>query len=114
MRLDLLDFIQKQRGPFFGPLGEFTLPFVTMSTSERRNIVVPHLHLTRSQLIRSDVRRVRGIFLGELVWALIRVGKGRFFLTFRGSYLGQFPLVSAHLWTSDHLSSSSRAVHAFL
>ena len=34
-------------------------------------------------------------------------------LNFQGSYLGQFPLVSAHFWTSDHLSSSSRKVDPF-
>ena len=30
-----------------------------------------------------------------------------------GSYLGRFPLVSAHFWTSDHLSERSRRVDAF-
>ena len=34
-------------------------------------------------------------------------------LNFQGSYLGQFLLVSAHFWTGDHLSSSSRRVYAF-
>ena len=34
-------------------------------------------------------------------------------LNFQGSYLGQFLLVSADFWTSDHLSSSSRKVDAF-
>ena len=32
---------------------------------------------------------------------------------FKGSYLGRFPLVSADLWTSDHLSERSRSVDAF-
>ena len=32
---------------------------------------------------------------------------------FKGSDLGQFPLVSAHSWTSDHLSERSRRVDAF-
>ena len=31
-------------------------------------------------------------------------------LNFEGSYLGQFPLVSAQFWTRDHLSSRSRKV----
>ena len=42
-----------------------------------------------------------------------RAAKGCEILNFEGSYLGQFPLVSAHFWTSDHLSSSSRTVNAF-
>ena len=45
--------------------------------------------------------------------ALRRAAKGCERLTFEGSYLGQFPLVSAHFWTSDRLSSSSRTVNAF-
>ena len=32
---------------------------------------------------------------------------------FKGSYLGRFPLVSADLWTSDHLLERSRSVDAF-
>jgi hypothetical protein len=32
---------------------------------------------------------------------------------FKGSDLGRFPLVSADLWTSDHLSERSRSVDAF-
>ena len=32
---------------------------------------------------------------------------------FKGSDLGQFPLVSADFWTSDHLSERSRSVDAF-
>ena len=32
---------------------------------------------------------------------------------FKASYLGRFPLVSADLWTSDHLSERSRSVDAF-
>ena len=42
-----------------------------------------------------------------------RAAKGCEILNFQGSYLSQFPLVSAHFWTSDHLSSSSRTVNAF-
>ena len=42
-----------------------------------------------------------------------RAAKGCEILNFEGSYLSQFPLVSAHFWTSDHLSSSSRTVNAF-
>ena len=42
-----------------------------------------------------------------------RAAKGCEILNFEGSYLCQFPLVSAHFWTSDHLSSSSRTVNAF-
>ena len=42
-----------------------------------------------------------------------RAAKGCEILNFEGSYLGQIPLVSAHFWTSDHLSSSSRTVNAF-
>ena len=45
--------------------------------------------------------------------ATIRAAKGCESLNFEGSYLGQIPLVSAHFWTSDHLSSSSRTVNAF-
>ena len=45
------------------------------------------------------------------VWP--RAAKGCESLNFEGSYLSQFPLVSAHFWTSDHLSSSSRTVNAF-
>ena len=45
---------------------------------------------------------------------VVRAAQGCELLNFQGSYLGQFPLVSAHFWTSDHLSSSSRTVHAFL
>ena len=33
--------------------------------------------------------------------------------SFKGSYLGHFPLVSADFWTSDHLSERSRSVDAF-
>ena len=33
---------------------------------------------------------------------------------FKGSYLGRFPLVSADLWTSDHLSGRYRSVDAFV
>ena len=43
----------------------------------------------------------------------LRAAKGCESLNFEGSYLGQIPLVSAHFWTSDHLSSSSRTVNAF-
>ena len=32
---------------------------------------------------------------------------------FKGSYLGRFPLVLAHSWTSDHLSERSRSLDAF-
>ena len=32
---------------------------------------------------------------------------------FKASYLGRFPLVSADIWTSDHLSERSRSVDAF-
>ena len=32
---------------------------------------------------------------------------------FKGSFLGRFPLVSADLWTSDHLSARPRSVDAF-
>ena len=32
---------------------------------------------------------------------------------FKGSFLGRFPLVSADLWTSDHLSERPRSVGAF-
>ena len=51
--------------------------------------------------IRHDVEVV--------AWA----AKGCEILNFEGSYLGQFPLVSARFWTGDHLSSSSRRVNAF-
>ena len=42
-----------------------------------------------------------------------RAAKGCEILNFEGSSLSQFPLVSAHFWTSDHLSSSSCTVYAF-
>ena len=42
-----------------------------------------------------------------------RAAQGCEILNFQGSYLGQSPLVSAHFWTSDHLSSSIRRVNAF-
>ena len=37
-----------------------------------------------------------------------RAGKGCEIPNFKGSYLGRFPLVLAHFWTSDHLSERSR------
>ena len=37
--------------------------------------------------------------------------KGATLANFKGSYLGQFPLVSADFSTSDHLSERSRSVH---
>ncbi|KAH8098029.1 hypothetical protein JL720_951 [Aureococcus anophagefferens] len=40
-------------------------------------------------------------------------GKERDVPNFKGSYLGCFLLVSADLWTSDHLSERSRSVDAF-
>ena len=51
--------------------------------------------------------------LPELAAVARRAAKGCEILNFQGSYLSQFPLVSAHFWTSDHLSSSSRTVNAF-
>ena len=42
-----------------------------------------------------------------------RAGKESEIPNFKGSYLGRFPLVSADLWTSDHLSERSRRVDAF-
>ena len=39
-----------------------------------------------------------------------RAGKESEIPNFKGSDLGHFPLVSANLWTSDHLSERSRSV----
>jgi hypothetical protein len=44
---------------------------------------------------------------------LLRAGKGCDIPNFRGASLGRFPLVSANLWTSDHLSERSRSMDAF-
>jgi hypothetical protein len=45
--------------------------------------------------------------------AFARAAKGCETPNFRGSDLGQFPLVSADFWTSDHLSERSRSVDVF-
>ena len=62
-------------------------------------------------LIGLSQRRTK-VLMGEAMLEN-RAAKGCEILNFQGSYLGQFPLVSAHFWTSDHLSSSSRTVNAF-
>ena len=54
----------------------------------------------------------------EIVWYETGPQKGANFSTFKaheylGPILGQFPLVSADFWTSDHLSSRSRKTDAF-
>ena len=41
-----------------------------------------------------------------------RAGKESEIPSFKGSYLGRFPLVLADFWTSDHLSERSRSVGA--
>ena len=43
----------------------------------------------------------------------MRAGQESEIPNFKGSYLGQFPLVLANSWTSDHLSERSRSVDAF-
>ena len=43
-----------------------------------------------------------------------RAGNGRELPDFKGSSLGRSPLVSADVWTSDHLSEWSGSVDAFL
>ena len=45
--------------------------------------------------------------------AVLRAGQESEIPNFKGSDLGHFPLVSADLWTSDHLSERSRSVDAF-
>ena len=45
--------------------------------------------------------------------AVPRAGKESEIPNFKASYLGQFPLVSADFWTSDHLSERSRSMDAF-
>ena len=45
--------------------------------------------------------------------ALARAGKESEIPSFKGSYLGRFPLVSADFWTSDHLSERTRRTDAF-
>ena len=42
-----------------------------------------------------------------------RAGQESEIPNFKGSYLGQFPLVSANSWTSDHLLEQSRSVDVF-
>ncbi|KAH8046568.1 hypothetical protein JL722_13628 [Aureococcus anophagefferens] len=73
VRLDLVDFIQRQDGgALSGLFGDFNLPFLNMSDAERKNVVVPHIHVPRSAVVRgAPSRRKDGVYLGEVVWALI-------------------------------------------
>ena len=43
-----------------------------LSDAERKNVVVPHIHVPRSAVVRgAPSRRKDGVYLGEVVWALI-------------------------------------------
>ena len=66
-----------------------------------------HMHVLFSILGRYDAacgRRARWLSLGYMN-VLFGAGKGCESPTFKGSYLGRFPLVSADFWTGDHRNS---------
>ena len=59
-------------------------------------------------LLRGDALRLLGRHD-----AAVGAGKESEIPNFKGSYLGRFPLVSADVWTSDHLLERPRSVDAF-
>jgi len=41
------------------------------TSGDMRSVSLPHIHVTKESMISRDARRERGIYLGEMVWALI-------------------------------------------
>ncbi|KAH8066734.1 hypothetical protein JL720_12583 [Aureococcus anophagefferens] len=59
-------FKRQDGGALSGLFGDFNLPFLNMSDAERKNVVVPHIHVPRSAVVRgAPSRRKDGVYLGE-------------------------------------------------
>ena len=67
--------------------------------------------VAREMLSHRNATGCSDVYMGSC--ARDRAGKESEIPNFKASYLGQFPLVSADFWTSDHLSERSRSMDAF-
>ena len=67
--------------------------------------------VAREMLGHRNATGCSDVYMGSC--ARDRAGKESEIPNFKASYLGQFPLVSADFWTSDHLSERSRSMDAF-
>ena len=91
---------------------------IDVSDELKEIIETLHAHDEKMRLVlnKADCLSTEEIMhvYGGTMWFLGKVfngaGQERDIPNFKGSSLGRFPLVSADLWTSDHLSERSRSV----